>query len=411
MRILFLSDNFPPEVNAAASRVYERACYWIKDNHEVSVITCAPNFPLGKIYEGYKNKWVQTEDMTGIKVVRVKTFMAPNKGFCLRILDFMSYMFMAVFVGLFQKKPDVIIATSPQFFTAIGGWVLSRLKGVPFVFEIGDLWPESIKGLGLLGDSIIYRFLEKIELFLYKHSQYIIAQTPAFKENLMARGIDDQKIRVILNGVDTNKFQPLSRKDQKIISTHHLEGKFIVGYIGTHGLAQGLKQVIDLAKTLEPLSKDIIFLFVGEGADKENVVQYAQFCNIKNVLFFPLQPKETIHNWWSICDIALVSLKDLDIFNTVIPSKIFEASGMGLPIFLVAPEGEASKLIKSEKCGIHVVPQDITLGAQELINASLNESERKNLSLAALNLAKAYSRERQAKEFISAVRQSVFQEK
>ena len=401
MKILFLSDNFPPEVNAAASRVYERACYWIKDDDKVSVITCAPNFPLGKIYEGYRNKWVQTEDMSGIQVVRVKTFMAPNKGFILRTLDFISYMIMAVFVGLFQPKPDIIIATSPQFFTAVGGWILSKIKRVPFVFEIGDLWPESIKGLGLMNDSLIYKTLEKIELFLYKHSQFIVAQTPAFKENLISRGINPSKINVILNGVDTNKFKPRSEKDQKIIVDYHLEEKFIVGYIGTHGMSQDLKKIIDIAKKMEALSKNIMFLFVGDGSEKEDVVQYAQACNAKNVLFLPLQPKEKIHNWWSICDVALVSLRDLEIFKTVIPSKIFEASGMGLPVFLVAPEGEASKLIKEEKFGIHVSPQNIKLFTQELIDLSLDETRQKELGLAAINAAKVYSRERQAKEFIN----------
>jgi glycosyltransferase involved in cell wall biosynthesis len=401
MKILFLSDNFPPEVNAAASRVYERACYWIQDNHNVSVITCAPNFPLGKIYEGYHNKWVQREEMNGIHVIRVKTFMAPNKGFMLRTLDFMSYMMMAIIVGIFQEKPDIIISTSPQFFTAVGGWILSKIKRVPFVFEIGDLWPESIKGLGLMSDSFIYKLLEKMELFLYRHSQFIVAQTPAFKENLISRGIHPHKITVILNGVDVNKFKPLTEKDQDIIKDYHLEGKFIVGYIGTHGMAHDLTKVIDVAKIVETLSPDIMFLFVGDGADKQNVVQYAQSCNVKNVLFLPLQPKSTIHRWWSICDLSLITLKDLDIFKTVIPSKIFEASGMGLPILLFAPEGEASKLVEEGKCGVHVSPQDMEQVTKEIMDLSLNGDRRKELSRAALKVANIYSRERQAKEFMN----------
>ncbi|MDQ2994195.1 MAG: glycosyltransferase WbuB, partial [Pseudomonadota bacterium] len=173
MNILFLSDNFPPEVNAASSRVYERACYWVKDGHDVRIITCAPNFPFGKVYPGYKNKWVQEEIKDGINVVRVKTYMASNTGFLLRVVDFVSFMFMAVIVGLFQPKPDVVASTSPQFFTAVGAWMLAKLKRVPFIFEIGDLWPESIKGLGLMGDSFIYKTLEKIELFLYRQAAVI----------------------------------------------------------------------------------------------------------------------------------------------------------------------------------------------------------------------------------------------
>jgi colanic acid biosynthesis glycosyl transferase WcaI len=400
MKILFLSDNFPPEVNAASSRVYERACYWVKENNKVTVMTCAPNFPFGKLFEGYKNKWVQKEKIEGIQVIRVKTFMAPNKGFALRILDFLSYMVMAIIVGTFQPKPDVIIATSPQFFAAVGGWILSRIKRVPFVFEIGDLWPESIKGLGLMGDSFIYKTLEKIELFLYRHSEAIVAQTYAFKENLVKRGIDPNKIKVILNGVDINKYKPFLKKDEEIIHEYKLEKKFILGYIGTHGMSHNLKHIIDVAKLIEEKNKDIFFIFVGDGSEKEELVQHTKINRIENVLFIPLQPKSKIQKWWSICDVALVPLKDLDVFRTVIPSKIFEASAMGLPLVLIAPEGEASQLLKKEKFGIHVLPKNPQALAQQLIDLSKNIVLQENLKLASLKISKLYSREKQAKEFI-----------
>ena len=123
MKILFLSDNFPPERNAAATRVYERACYWTKWGHEVTILTCAPNFPEGELFSGYQNKWYQVEWMDGIRIVRVKTFMAKNSGFFLRVLDFVSYMIRAVIAGSFQNRPDVVMASSPQFFAAVGGWI------------------------------------------------------------------------------------------------------------------------------------------------------------------------------------------------------------------------------------------------------------------------------------------------
>lgn len=408
MKILFLSDNFPPEVNASASRVYERACYWIKDGHSLSVITSAPNFPLGKVYKGYKNKWLHNEEMKGIHVVRVKTFMAPNKGVFLRTLDFISYMVMGIIVGIFQPKPDVIIATSPQFFTALGGWILSRIKRVPFVFEISDLWPESIKGLGLIKNCYVYKILEKIELFLYKHSSVIIAQTNAFKNNLVSRGIDSNKIKVILNGVDTNIYKPFSNKNQKIVREYHLEEKFVIGYLGTLGMAHNLKNIIDMAKHIEEYSKNIVFLFIGEGAEKENIIQHAQSIRSKNTLFLPMQPKSEIQNWWSICDVALITLKNIEIFKTVIPSKIFEATGMGLPIMLVAPDGEASQFLHEEKFGVHILPEDIESFTRQAIDLSQNESRRSTLSHASLKVAKIYSRERQAKEFINYVMEKIY---
>jgi colanic acid biosynthesis glycosyl transferase WcaI len=400
MKILFLTDNFPPEVNAAASRVYERACYWAQDKNQVSVLTCAPNFPLGKVYEGYTNKWVQKEVMKGIQVTRVKTFMAPNRGFALRILDFLSFMVMAIIVGTFQQRPDVIIATSPQFFTAVAGWALSKIKRVPFIFEISDLWPESIKGLGLLGDSFIFKLLEKVELFLYRQAALIVAQTPAFKENLVSRGINPSKIKVILNGVEVNNYAPAAKKDETLLHKYHLENKFIVGYIGTHGLSQNLKSVIDCAKIVEGKAKDILFLFVGDGAEREEIIQHANTLGVKNVLFIPLQPKSEIKKWWSVCDISLVTLKNLPIFKTIIPSKIFESFGMGLPVFLVSPEGEASQLITKENLGVHVNPEDITVFADELIKLAKDKSKLQDLSRASVEASKKYSREKQAREFI-----------
>ncbi len=407
MKILFLSDNFPPEVNAAASRVYERSCYWVKSNHQVSVMTSAPNFPLGKLFKGYQNKWVQKETMDGIQLIRVKTFMAPNKGFLLRTIDFLSYMVMAIIIGAFQPKPDVIIATSPQFFTAVAGWALSKIKRVPFIFEIGDLWPESIKGLGLLGDSIIYRTLEKLELFLYRQASLIVAQTNALKANLVARGVNPRKIQVILNGVELNTYKSILKKDDEITRDYKLQGKFIVGYIGTHGMSQDLKNVIDCAKIVEDKCKDIFFLFVGDGAEKEELIRYSKALDAKNTLFIPLQPKSEITRWWSVCDLSLVTLKNLPIFKTIIPSKIFESFGMGLPVFLVAPEGEASQLIAKEKLGVHVAPQDAQVFASKLIDLYQNNSQLKTLAEASRLAAKQYSREKQAREFLDFIGQKI----
>jgi hypothetical protein len=152
MHVLFLTENFPPETNAAATRVYERACYWIEAGHQVTVMTCAPNFPHGRLMDGYRNRWRQVEEMSGIRVVRVKSYIAANEGIVRRTLDFLSFMATAFFFGLFEKKPDVVVATSPQFFAAVGGWLLATCRRRPFVFELGDLWPASIIAVGAMKD-------------------------------------------------------------------------------------------------------------------------------------------------------------------------------------------------------------------------------------------------------------------
>jgi hypothetical protein len=161
MKILFITENFPPEMNAAATRVYERACYWIKWGHEVTVITCAPNFPQGKVFDGYENKWYQKDEMNGINVIRVKTYMSANSGTLKRILDFISFMITGFFASIFQQKHDVVVATSPQFFAAVCGWMVGIVRRTPFVFELGDLWPASITAVGAMKDNFFLRLMER----------------------------------------------------------------------------------------------------------------------------------------------------------------------------------------------------------------------------------------------------------
>src|SRR5581483_11983980 len=208
MKILFLADNFPPERNAQASRVYERAKYWVKWGNEVTVITCAPNFPEGKIYPGYRNRWYQVEEISGIRVVRVKTFIAANAGTVLRILDFLSYMIMASIAALLEGRPAVLAATSPQFFCAVAGCFVSAVRRISFVFELSDLWPESIVAVGAMKRSLAVRALEKMELFMYRRAAAVVALTSAFKENLVHRGISPRKVAVVLNGVDLEQYEP-----------------------------------------------------------------------------------------------------------------------------------------------------------------------------------------------------------
>src|SRR5579862_5639381 len=189
MNILFIADNFPPERNAQASRVYERACYWVRWGHQVTVLTCFPNFPEGKLFPGYRNRLWAEEEMGGIRVVRVKTFIAPNVGRVLRIVDYLSFMISSFWAGLTLPRPDVVVTTSPQFFAAVGGSALTAVRRLPFVLEISDLWPDSIVAVGAMKRNFMLRWLEKLELLLYRRAARIVVLTPAFRENLVRRGV------------------------------------------------------------------------------------------------------------------------------------------------------------------------------------------------------------------------------
>jgi colanic acid biosynthesis glycosyl transferase WcaI len=398
MNILFLTENFPPETNAAATRVYERALYWVKAGHRVTVLTCAPNFPQGKLYPGWSNHWRQVQDMDGIRVVRVKTYISANEGFAKRTADFVSFMITAFGAGLLEPRPDVVVATSPQFFAAVGGWALGAVRRIPFVFELGDLWPRSITAVGAMRQSPVIRALEKLELFLYRRSAAVVALTRAFKADLVRRRIPPGKIAVVINGVDLPRYAPRPR-DEDLAQAWGLTGKFVLGYVGTHGMAHGLVNVLDAAERLKNNHR-IRFLFVGAGAERQMLMDEAARRNLPNVVFQGMQPKEMMPRIWSLCDVALVHLKDDPAFAEVIPSKIFEAMGMGLPLLLVAPQGEASRIVLADQAGLWVPAAQ----PQQLADASTllseNDGSLKALASASLSAAPHHSRAYQAKRFL-----------
>ena len=352
MHILFLTDNFPPEHNAPANRTFEHAREWVSSGHKVTVITCAPNFPAGKVYKGYKNKIYQTEEMCGIRVIRVWTFISANSGFLLRICDFITFMVSSFFAGLFVRKIDVIVGTSPQFFTACAAFLLGLIRRRPYVFELRDLWPESLKAVGVLKNRYILSILESLELFLYRKASTIVCVTQSFRDNLVGRGIELGKIHVVRNGVDSLHFYP-REKDRKLLSSLNLEGKFVIGYMGTHGMAHGLETILESAKILQKMehTDQIRFLFIGSGSEKNSLVDLSERLNLKNIVFLDSVSRIDMPRYLSLVDMSIIHLRKTDLFKTVIPSKLFECMAMGIPV-LHGVEGESSDIVKKYMIGM-----------------------------------------------------------
>ncbi len=395
MHILFLSDNFPPEGNAPATRTYEHAVEWVRAGHRVTVITCAPNFPEGVLYEGYRNRWYQRERMNGIEVVRVKTYITANEGFLKRILDYISFGVTGCIAGLFQKRPDVIVSTSPQFFCACGAWVLSALRRKPWVFELRDIWPASITAVGAMKKGLVIRALEKLELFLYRRADRIVSVTNSFRTELIARGVDGDKIDVVINGVDLSTYQPAPAKDRGFAGQYGLDGKFVVAYIGTHGMAHALEKVLDAAALLQE-HRDICFLFAGGGAGRAPLEAAAAQRGLPNVVLVPRQPKAMMPALWSVCDISLISLKDTPLFQQVIPSKIFESMGMGLPMIIACPEGEATGIIRETGSGLVVPPESPRQLADAVLALHQDAGRLKALAANSARAAPLYDRQAMA---------------
>lgn len=398
MRILFLSDNFPPEGNAPATRLYEHATRWVRAGHDVTVVTCAPNFPEGKLFPGYRNAWRQVETVDGIRVVRVKTYITANEGFLKRTLYYLSFMLMGFLLGMFERRPDVVVATSPQFFCAIGGWALSVVKRRPFVFELRDLWPASIVAVGAMKKSLTIRLLEKTELFLYRRAKAIVSVTQSFREDLVARGIDREKIHVVINGVDLDRYEPQAR-DAALAEEFGLAGKFVAGYMGTHGMAHALPKVLEAAERLRDRA-DIAFFFAGSGAERAHVEQIVAERGLSNVRLIPRQPKERMPSLWSLCDLAIVPLRDTPVFATVIPSKIFESMGMGVPILMSLPEGEATDIVRGTHSGVCVPPENPEAMAAEIERLADAPEEMAQLRTLARAAAPGFSRDVLAKSML-----------
>lgn len=358
MHILFLTDNFPPEVNAPASRTFEHCREWVKEGHQVTVITCAPNFPTGKVFAGYRNRVWQNEDMEGIRVIRVWSFITRNEGFAKRILDYLSFMVTAFLASLLVRGVDVIVATSPQFFTACAAYAVSAMKRKPWIFELRDIWPESIRAVGALKKERLLDLLERLELFLYRKATLVVSVTNAFKQNLVNRGIDPAKIFVVTNGVDTSRFAPIP-KDRELLTNLNLDDAFVVGYIGTHGMAHGLDTLIDAAKILANTERAarIRIVMLGDGAHRKKLQDRAKHEGLDNIIFINSVPKSQVTRYWSILDVSIIHLIKSDLFTTVIPSKMFECMAMAIPI-LHGVEGESAEIVIQHEIGLTFEPEN-----------------------------------------------------
>ena len=408
MNILFLSDNFPPEVNAPAIRTFEHCKEWVKLGHNITVVTSAPNFPRGKLIGGYKNKLWQTENIDGIRVVRVWTFISPNEGFGLRIIDYISFMISSFLASFFIRKIDLVIGTSPQFFTVISAYLISKYKRIPWVFELRDLWPESIRAVGAMKNERLLRYLERLEVYLYKKADLIICVTESFKKNLINRNINSNKIHVITNGINLEDFN-LVKKNLDLINEHRWDDKIIVGYIGTHGLAHSLETILLAAKIIQEkkVLNNFIFVFIGDGAKKEYLVKKAQDLKHKNVKFIDTVARSEITKYWSILDISIIHLKNTPLFQQVIPSKLFEAMGMGVPI-LIGVRGESRRIVLKEKVGLDFMSEDENSLVETLVKFNRNSHFMKECSRNGLKAAKKYCRKALSSKMIKLIETEVF---
>lgn len=355
MRILFLSHYFPPEIGAPAARVSELATAWAA-THEVTVVTGFPNHPTGKIPESYRGEFFREEKRDGYRVLRAWLYATPNEGVLKRTLSHLSFMVTGFLTAACRlSRPDIILATSPTFFSVFAAWALSLRFQTPFVFEVRDLWPGIFVELGILKNRTLIRLLEAAELWLYRRAALVVTVTHGFAENISRRGISPGKLLVIPNGADLDRFVPGSPSQELRAVMGARPSDFLVLYLGAHGISHALEKVLDAADRLRN-HPTIRFAFVGEGAQKSLLVQIAAERRLPNVIFLPGQPRESVPNYYCSADLCLVPLRDVPLFSTFIPSKIFEAMACGRPI-LGALRGEAAEILVESGGALVVEPE------------------------------------------------------
>jgi len=361
LKILYISQYFPPEMGAPSARVSELSRFWVRAGHDVTVLTGFPNHPNGVVRPEYRKRFWRgfcRERFDGVNVIRTFLLPFPNRKPYERILNYSSFCASSALAASFLHRPDVVIASSPQLLVGLSGWWLSRLKKVPFVLEVRDLWPESLAGAGVGSEaSLMYRSVGNLASFLYRAADSIVVVTPAFREHLLRNwGVPQEKISIVQNGVETALFTPQAGAGElrRKLGT---DRKFVVSYIGTLGLAHGLDSLIAAAENLQSVAPEVQFMLVGEGADRERILSLAQSKKLTNLLFVSQQPRETIPAYISASDACVVMLRRSEIFETVIPTKMLEFMSCGRPVIL-AVRGQSERLLERSGGGLCIEPDN-----------------------------------------------------
>jgi glycosyltransferase involved in cell wall biosynthesis len=381
LRVTFLTHYFPPEVGPAQVRLFELAKRLIAAGKTVTVVTGFPNYPTGVIAPGYGGKMFMEDRVDGIRVLRTWVLATRGRGFLSRILNYLSFPVFSLLAIRTLGRTDVIYVQSPPLFTGLAALWFSRLKRAPFIFNVSDIWPQSAVELGVLRNRFAIRLSEVLERHIYRRAARITVPTPGILERLAARGVPREKLFLLTNGVDTAAYQ-VGAPDRELANRLGLDGHKVFMYAGLHGLAQGLDVILEAAKLTH--NPDILYVLVGDGAEKAELVAKAEAQGISNVRFLPIQPTSTLPAVLNLAYATIIPLRRLELFKAALPSKLFDSMAAGRPI--VAPLwGEAAALVEAAACGVVVEPEDAravqqaveTLAADPALAHRLGEQGRR----------------------------------
>ena len=399
MKIAYICQYFVPEPSAPSARISELAQEWVTDGHEVTVLTGMPNHPNGIVLDEYRGKIIADEKIGDVNVLRSWLYATPNEGILRKTLSHLSFMISTVMLRLPRlNKIDVIIVSSPTFLSAFAGLFMSKIRRVPFVFEVRDLWPAVFVDLGILSNVFLIRVLESWEMFLYTQAALVITVTKSFRNKLIERGLPAEKIVVVSNGAAVNRFNPGDKKDD-LCSDLGISGKFVVSYIGAHGISQGVATIMEAATTLK-YRDDIVFMLVGDGAMKKDMVTIKNDYNLQNVVMLAAQSKERIPDLYRASDVCIVPLRDIPLFDSFVPSKMFEIMSCGIPI-IGSVNGEAREILELSGSAMIISPESVSALAGSILWMVENPQKRKMMGISGRTfVCEHYDRTTLAKKYV-----------
>jgi glycosyltransferase involved in cell wall biosynthesis len=371
MRILFLAHFYPPEMGGAAARLHGLARWLVRLGHQVTVITGFPSYPAGIVPDNYRGKLWQRELMEGVEVLRVWTYTSSHRSSLRRLGNYFSFVATSAIGGVLAGRGyDIVVASSPPLFIGLGGAVIGRLRGIPFVFDIRDIWPEvAVEAGEFAPEAAIVRWGERLESLLYRLATHITVVTPAKQRKLADKGVPLEKLSIVPNGVDLDDLSPDSKLDWR--QRLNLKEKFVITYAGLIGVFQGVEIIVDAARLLKT-HEDIHFLIVGDGVKRSDIEEQVAKQGLTNVTLLPPQPRSAIPGILNASDVALVPLVNDQLVDAV-PSKLLEAWGCRRAVILVAG-GEARRLVEESGGGVVIAPGAPEALAEAVVDLSKNQA-------------------------------------
>lgn len=376
VRILYVVQHYLPEPGALPARASELARAWVRAGHEVEILAPHPNHPTGVVPARYRGRpLVREREASGVEVTRAWLLSAPNRGRLRRMTAFASAAAsMAAFGALATRRPDVVVGSSPQLLVAAAASVIARAHGRPWVFEVRDLWPECIEALGVFEHgSLPMHGLDRLVDALYRSAARVVIVSPGFREPLVRRGVAPDKIEWVTNGVDVSRFTPAT-PDPRARAEMGDGARFVVAYVGTHGMAHDLDTLLETANRMRHRD-DIAFAFVGDGAERERLSQRARSLGLRNTRFLGARARDDVSRYYASADVCVAPLRPSPLFARFVPSKIFEIMAMARPV-VVAVDGITRSLVESAGAGLFAPPGDAAALERALLELDASPDRR-----------------------------------